>query len=78
MLAVRFFKLNKMKKRRDWIIIDIKTRKALYGVKQQTLMFTSKEIAEEVAEQLFEKHDRYIVVNVAQDLKLTLFLDSSS
>ena len=67
-----------MKKRRDWIIIDIETRKALYGVKQQTLMFTSKEIAEEVAEQLFEKHDRYIVVNVAQDLKLTLFLDSSS
>lgn len=62
-----------MKKRRDWIIIDIETRKALYGVKQQTLMFTSKEVAEEVAEQLFEKHDRYIVVNVAQDLRLTLF-----
>jgi len=51
-----------MKKRRDWIIIDIETRKALYGVKQQTLMFTSKEVAEEVAEQLFEKHDRYIIV----------------
>lgn len=65
-----------MKKRRDWIIIDIETRKALYGVKQQTLMFTSKEVAEEVAEQLFEKHDRYIIVNVAQDLRLTLFAQS--
>lgn len=31
-------------------------------------MFTSKEVAEEVAEQLFEKHDRYIVVNVAQEI----------
>lgn len=67
-----------MKKRKDWIIIDIETRKALYGVRQQTLMFSSKEIAEEVAEQLFEKHDRYIVVNVAQDLKLKLFTQSSS
>lgn len=62
-----------MKKRRDWIIIDIQTRKALYGVKQQTLMFTSKEVAEEIAEQLFEKHDRYIIVNVAQDLKLSVY-----
>ena len=67
-----------MKKRRDWIIIDIETRKALYGVKQQTLMFTSKEVAEEVAEQLFEKHDRYIVVNIAQDLRLTLFAQGSA
>ena len=66
-----------MKKRRDWIIIDVETRKALYGAKQKTLMFTSKEVAEEVAEQLFEKHDRYIVVNVALDLKLTLFAQSS-
>ena len=67
-----------MKKRRDWIIIDIETRKALYGVKQQTLMFTSKDVAEEVAEQLFEKHDRYIVVNVAQDLKLSVYAQSSA
>jgi len=63
-----------MKKRRDWIIIDIETRKALYGVKQKTLMFSSEEIAEEVAEQLFEKPDRYIVVNVAQDLRLSLYI----
>lgn len=63
-----------MKKRRDWIIIDIETRKALYGVKQKTLMFSSEEIAEEVAEQLFEKPDRYIVVNVAQDLSLSLYI----
>lgn len=62
-----------MKKRKDWIIIDIETRKALHGIRQQTLMFSSKEVAEEVAEQLFEKHNRYIIVNVAQDLRLTLF-----
>ena len=65
-----------MKKRRDWIIIDIETKKALYGVMQKTLMFTSKEVAEEVAEQLFEKHDRYIIVNVAQDLKLSIYTQS--
>jgi hypothetical protein len=62
-----------MKKRKDWIIIDIQTKKALYGASQKALMFSSEEIAKEVAEQLFEKHDRFIVVNVAQDLKLTLF-----
>lgn len=63
-----------MKKRKDWIIIDIETRKALYGVKQKTLMFSSEEIAEEVAEQLFEKSDKYIIVNVVQDLRLSSYI----
>ena len=61
-----------MKEPKNWIIIDIQTMKALYGVKNKTLRFSTKEIAQEVAEQLFEKTDRYIIVNIVTDLRLEL------
>ena len=48
-----------------WIIIDLKTRRALYGVLGKTLKFSTKEIAEEVASQFFEKAETYMVVQIS-------------
>ena len=53
-----------MKKNKEWIIVDAQTEKALYGVAGITLTFSSKDIAEEVADQFFATRERYIVVNV--------------
>ncbi len=53
-----------MKKERKWIIIDLDTKKALYGANRKTLRFSEKEIAQEVGEQLFEKQDRFTILNI--------------
>lgn len=52
-----------MKEERNWIIVDLETKKALYGINRVTLTFSTKEIAEEVAEQLFDVHSRYVILN---------------
>lgn len=55
-----------MKENKTWIIIDVKTKKALYGFKRKTLTFSSEEIAIEVAEQFFETYNEFLVVQIPE------------
>lgn len=47
-----------------WIIIDLRTRRALYGISENTLCFSSSEIAMEVASQFFKNVTDFIVVPI--------------
>ncbi len=60
-----------MKKEKNFIIIDTRTSKAIYGVKNKAMRFSTKEIAEEIAEQLFEKISECLIVNIVDDLHLS-------
>lgn len=60
-----------MKKPRNWIIIDTNKCKAIYGVGIKTMRFSLKEIAQEIAEQIFQKDDNFIIVNIIDDLGLS-------
>ena len=60
-----------MKKPRNWIIIDTNRCKSLHGVGNKTMMFSEKEIAQEIAEQIFKKDDNFIIVNIIDDLGLS-------
>jgi hypothetical protein len=57
---------NKMKEDRNWVILDLDAKKFLHGYGSKTLRFSKKEIAQEVAEQLFEKGDRFIILNLVE------------
>jgi len=46
-----------------YIIIDLNTKKALYGLNSKTLEFTNLEAAIELANQFFQKGD-FIVVSI--------------
>ena len=59
-----------MKKQNMWIIIDTKTRKALYGAGHKLFRFSTEEVAKEVAEQLFEKGEMFIICHIERDLLL--------
>ena len=52
---------------REWIIIDVRKRSALYGLNRKTLRFSKKEIAEEIAKQFFRSYNDYIIYNT-QDI----------
>ena len=47
-----------------WIIIDTRTKKALYGVDNITLNFSSRIIAEEVAIFFFRNNSEYIIIPI--------------
>lgn len=47
-----------------WIILDVKTEKALHGIKGATLQFSSEEICDEVAKQFFNSPDDYIITSI--------------
>jgi hypothetical protein len=47
-----------------WIIIDLRTSKALYGVNGKTLLFSTKEIAEELAIQLIEMNESCLIISI--------------
>ena len=47
-----------------FIIIDNKTKKALYGVNNKTLKFSTYGIAEEVATQFFNTLEDFTIVNI--------------
>lgn len=47
-----------------YIIVDLVTKKALYGVKQKTLVFSSEAIAIEVAKQFFFNDENYIIIEI--------------
>ena len=52
---------------RTWIIIDLITNRALYGAEGKTLMFSTRDIADEVARQFFKKDEiqRFTIFNTA-------------
>lgn len=49
---------------RNWIIIDCENSKALYGANRKTLRFSTREVADEVARQFFQKGDKFILFNI--------------
>lgn len=49
----------------NWIIIDKRNCKALYGANNMTLHFSSKENADEFARQIFLDHSNYMLVEVS-------------
>jgi hypothetical protein len=51
-----------------FIIIDLKTSRALYGVGGRTLNFSTYEIASEVAIFFFSKVTEYIIVPIRIEL----------
>lgn len=46
-----------------YIIIDLKTTKALYGINNKTLSFSTYDIAEEVAKQFFNEKSDYLIIS---------------
>lgn len=61
-LPTKQFNLRVMKPQRYWAILDLETKKFLYGAENKTLMFSKEDIAIEVAEQFFSNRDRWIVI----------------
>lgn len=53
-----------MKERKRWAILDVLTTKFLYGINGNALLFSTREIADEVAEQFFETRQQYLLVNL--------------
>ena len=53
-----------MKERPTWVIIDTRKNIVLYGIKNRTLAFSTPEIAQEVAEQFFEKREYYLITKI--------------
>lgn len=49
---------------RNWIIVDVDTEQALYGAKEKTLRFSTRAIAYEVARQMFNNEQRFVVLNL--------------
>lgn len=45
-----------------WIIISLKTTCALYGYENKTMVFSQYSTAVEIANQLFGKDEKFIVV----------------
>lgn len=58
-----------MKKEKEWVILDLRTKKLLYGVGRKTLTFSTEDIAIEVAEQFFEVPEIYTILNI-KDINL--------
>jgi|LakMenE01Jun11ns_1017448.scaffolds.fasta_scaffold6897016_2 hypothetical protein len=45
-----------------YIIVDLRTKKALYGAGNKTLSFSSFELADEVGSQFFLNKEEYMVI----------------
>jgi hypothetical protein len=50
-------------KTKNWIIIDRRTSKAIYGYNKKAMEFSSKEVVKEVASQLFKENTDYVIFN---------------
>lgn len=46
------------------IIIDLRTKKALYAINQYTLQFDTEAEAINVAKQFFESDDHYLIIKI--------------
>lgn len=58
-------------KKQNYIIIDIATEKSLRGAGKKTMRFSTKEIAREVAIQIFASEEKFIIVDIIEDLGLS-------
>lgn len=47
-----------------WMVVDKRNSMALYGVGCKTLLFSTKEIATEVALQFFDNEEDFIIVSL--------------
>lgn len=56
-------------KNESWIIVDLNTKAALFGIGAITFRFSSHEVANEVASQLFKDDTCYILVMITEPLK---------
>jgi len=45
-----------------YIVVDLRTKQALYGAERKTLRFSSPEIAEEVGSHFFVNKEDYMIV----------------
>jgi hypothetical protein len=52
-----------MKPENKFVIVDLRTQMTLYGVKSNVLRFSTRDIAEEVAEQFFTDSTHYVILN---------------
>lgn len=53
-----------MDEKRTWIIIDLKTSRAIYGLNNVTMRFSKREIAQEVADCLFKEGMPYVITQI--------------
>lgn len=54
-----------------YIIVDLHTKKALYGTGGITMTFSTSEIAEEVAIHFYKSKDDYIIAEICYVSSLT-------
>lgn len=57
---------TKQSRNESWIIIDLSTKKALYGLYGCTIELSSYEIAKEVAEIFFTDFGKYLIVSISE------------
>jgi len=53
-----------MKEIKNYFIIDLKTKKVLYGYAERSLVFSNYETANEIASQLFEKTEEFMIIEI--------------
>lgn len=53
-----------MKEPNTWIIVDLFASKALYGADHITMIFSTREVADEVANNFFKSKSEYLLVQV--------------
>ena len=54
-----------MKRKKDvWVIVDTRTLKTLHGISNNTMIFSSKEVATEIATQLFSDASKFLTINI--------------
>ncbi len=58
-----------MKETPTWLIISLHTKQPLYGIRQKTMVFSTQDIAYEVAMHFFKTKEEFIIINIP-DIKL--------
>jgi hypothetical protein len=53
-----------MGEKQTWIVVDLKTKKALHGFANKTLIFSAEGNGHEFGAQVFEKPTDFIVVQI--------------
>ncbi len=53
-----------MKEKPTWLVIDLKTNRPLYGMKERTMVFSTKEVAEEIASHLFDEARPCLIIQI--------------
>jgi len=53
-----------MKEIKNYFIVDLKTKKALYGYGEKSLVFSTAENAYETASQFFENKEGFLIIEI--------------